>query len=232
MLLLNFFSKVHIVETCHTIGLSLLIFRILPSIDNVTGLFLLNGVCIIPAFLNLFSSHHTRNQVVKILTYVTDIASIFMQLSVCFIPYILKPSEQVSTALRWQIPLALFLVSLGYWESFAELNFSKWLEHNIKLLRKARPKVYITASLLKIFVLIASAIYFLPTTIDRNLYLQIFQQIPIGDKFHRELGLFDEYDDLFRITSEVYIPFIIQIISSCICYYTGRVACKVRRSFK
>lgn len=223
------FIQVHIVETCHTFGLSLLVFRILPSIDNVTGLFLLNGVCIIPAFLNLFSSHHNHNQLLKILTYLTDIASIFMQLSVFFIPYIVKTTEQTSTDLRWQLPLTVFLISIGYWESFAELNFSKWFQHNIKLLRKTRPKVYVTASLLKIFILVISAVYFLPKTINRNLYLQILQQVPIGDKFHRELGLFDEYDDLFRVTSEVYIPFFVQIISSCLCYYTGRIACKVRQ---
>jgi len=152
-----------------------------------------------------------------------------MQLSVCFIPYILKTTEQISTELRWQLPLALFLISLGYWESFAELNISKWFQHNVKLLKKTRPKVYITASLLKIIVLITSAIFFLPKTIDRNMYLHIFKQIPIGNKFHYEFAIFDEQDDLFRITNEVYIPFIIQIISSCICYYTGRIACKVRK---
>jgi len=159
-----------------------------------------------------------------------------MQLSVCLIPYILKTTEQISNELRWQLPLSLFLISLGYWESFAEIRFSKkyffkWFQHNVRLLKKARPKVYITASLLKIFVLITTAIWFLPKSINRNMYLHIFKQIPIGEKFHRELGLFDEQDDLFRITNEVYIPFFVQIFSSCICYYTGRIACKVRRRF-
>lgn len=183
------------------------------------------------SYFKYFSSHRGDNQLLKILTFITDIASIFMQLSVCFIPYILKTNERISIELRWQLPLSLFLISLGYWESFAEIKSFKWLRYNIKLLKKARPKVYITASLLKIIVLITSAIYFLPKTIDRKMYFQIFQYNPIGDKFQRELGLFDEQDDLFRITKEVYLPFIIQIISSCVCYYTGRVACKVRRKF-
>jgi hypothetical protein len=154
-----------------------------------------------------------------------------MQLSVCFIPYILKTTERISIEIRWQLPLSLFLISLGYWESFAEINSFKWLRYNIKLLKKTRPKVYVTASLLKILVLITSAIYFLPKTIDKKMYLQIFKHNSIGDKFHRELGLYDEEDDLFRITTEVYIPFLIQIFSSCICYYTGRIACKVRRKY-
>jgi hypothetical protein len=157
-----------------------------------------------------------------------------MQLSICFIPYILPTIENISSELRWQLPLALFLISLGYWESFVEINFSKkyffkLLQYNVKLLKKTRPKVYVTASLLKIIVLIISAIYFLPKTIDKNLYLQIFKQIPMGESFHHQLDLYNESDDLFRMTNEVYIPFIIQICSSCVCYYTGRIACKVRR---
>jgi len=157
-----------------------------------------------------------------------------MQLSICFIPYILPETEKISPELRWQLPLALFLISLNYWESFAEINYSKkhffkLLQHSVRLLKETRPKVYVTASLLKIIVLITAAIYFLPKTIDKNMYLHVFKQIPMGDKFHHQLGFYDEHDDLFRITNEVYIPFLIQIFSSCICYYTGRVACKVRR---
>ena len=224
-----YFSKVHIVETCHTIGLSLLVFRILPSIDNVTGLFILNGICIVPAILNLFVSHRSNNQLLKLLTFISDIAAIFMQLSVCFIPYILPNADKISSKLLWELPLSLFLISLGYWESFTEINFFKQFRHHVKLLKKTRPKIYITVSLLKIFILITSAISFLPKTIDKQMYLHIFNDIPMGEKFHQNLGIFNEYDDLFRMTNQVYIPFLLQIISSCICYYTGRVACKVRR---
>lgn len=159
-----------------------------------------------------------------------------MQLSICFIPYILPTTAKIPAELQWQLPLALLLISLGYWESFAELNFSrksifKWFRHSVRLLQKTRPKVYITASLLKIIVLIASAVHFLPNFIDRNLYSHIFHQIPIGENFARQLNAYDPEDDLFRITRSVYIPCLIQIFSSCMCYYTGRVACKVRRRF-
>ncbi len=71
--------------------------------------------------------------------------------------------------------------------------------------------------------------------IRANNISNIFERIPIGlnnDVNIRRIvggGIFDEQDDLFRITYEVYIPLIVQIISSCICYYTGRIACKVRR---
>ncbi|CAF2375628.1 unnamed protein product [Rotaria sp. Silwood2] len=228
---------VHIVEACHTAGLSLLVFHILPSIDNVTSLFILNGVCIIPAILNIFSSHRGLNRTLKVLTFLTDIASFIMQLTVCFIPYILSAKEELSNEFQWQLPLALFLISLGYWESFIETRISKqclfkWFQNGIRALRKTRPKIYITASLLKIFVLITTAIYFLPKSIDRKLYLSIFEQTPIGysDRNSSRVlggGRFDEHEDLFRIAYEVYIPLMIQILSSCICYYTGRIACKV-----
>lgn len=227
------------VEACHTAGLSLLVFRILPSIDNVSGLFILNGVCIIPAILNLFSSHRGHNQIMKTLILLTDIGSVLMQLCVCFIPFVLPTTDKTSSGLQWELPLALFLISFGYWESFTETQmarkrFFKCFQHAIRALKKTRPKIYVTASLLKLFVLITTAIYFLPKSIDRKLYLRIFDQIPIGfsdTNIRRVLGggIFDEQEDLFRITYEVYIPLVVQVVSSCVCYYTGRIACKVRR---
>jgi len=175
----------------------------------------------------------------KALILLTDIASVLMQLCICFIPYILSTNQKIPSEFQWQLPLALFLISLGYWESFTEIRISKqrylkWFQHGIRALKKTRPKIYVTASLLKIFVLITTAIYLLPQSIEKKIYLQIFHQIPIGysdTNIRRVLGggIFDEQEDLFRITKEVYIPLIIQIISSCICYYTGRIACKVRR---
>ncbi|CAF4572915.1 unnamed protein product [Rotaria sp. Silwood1] len=108
---------VHIIEECHTAGLSLLVFRVLSSIDNVTGLFIFNSVCIIPAILNLLSSHRGLNRTMKILTFLMDIASVFMQLC---------------------LPLALFLISLGYWETFAQTRilkqkFFEWFQQGIRL---------------------------------------------------------------------------------------------------
>lgn len=229
---------IHFVEACHTLGLSLLVFRILPSMDNVSGLFILNGVCIVPSILNIFSSHRGHNQTIKTLILVTDIASVFMQLCGFFIPVILSTNAQTSSRLQWQLPLALFLISIGYWEGFVETrviskhHLFKWFQTGIKALKKTRPKIYVTASLLKIFVLISSAIVFLPSSVDKQAYWKIFEQIPIGysDANTRRVlggGLFDEQEDLFRITYEVYVPLIVQILSSCICYYTGRIACKV-----
>lgn len=205
--------------------------------DNVTGLFILNGVCMVPAILNIGSSHRGMNRSLKLLTRLTDIASIFMQLSVCFIPFILETRESVPNELRWQLPLALFLVSLGYWESFAEIRRSKqsflqWFYHGIRLMKKTRAKIYVTASLMKILILITAAVHLLPKSIDRNLYLRVFQPSPISYSDAMDSRItgrdhFNSYDDLFRVTYEVYIPLIVQVVSSCICYYTGRVACKV-----
>ena len=207
--------------------------------DNVTGLFIMNGVCLIPALLNIFSSHRGLNRTMKMLTWLTDIAAVLMQLCVCLIPYLLETQEKFSTELRWQLPLSLFLISLGYWESFAEIRVPQqssfqWFYHGMRLMKKTRPKIYVTASLLKIIVLITTAVHLLPKSIDRRMYLDLFKQIPIGfndmnDRRVTGMGVFDQHDDLFRITSEVYVPMIVHIVSSCICYYTGRIACKVRR---
>ena len=173
------------------------------------------------------------------LTLVTDVASVLMQLSVCFIPMILQTTQTIPNELHWLLPLALLLISLGYWESFAEMRISKqrffnWFQYGVRSLKKTRPKIYVTASLLKLIVLAGTAIYCLPKSIDRRMYMQIFERIPLdasGSQSRRGLGsgFYDEQADLLRATFEVYVPFLVQIVSSCVCYYTGRIACKVRR---
>jgi chitin synthase len=232
-------AQVHVVEACHTAGLALLVFRILPALDNVTSLFLLNGVCLVPAILNIFSSHRGLNGAMKPVVWLGDILAAVMQLSIFFLPFMFETQSTMSPALRWQIPLALVLISLGYWESFTEMRpsqqpFFQWFHRGVKMMEKTRPKIYITASLVKMTVLIFTAIHFLPESIDRQLYRNLFKFTPIGSSSGSESSWigsehFESNQDLFRVTMKVYIPFIVQIVSSCICYYTGRVACKVKK---
>lgn len=200
----------------------------------------MNGVCIVPAFLNIFSSHRHLNKTMKTLTWLSDIATVLMQLSIFFIPYMVETKAPNPTSIRWQLPLALCLISLGYWESFAEIrpskqHFMQWFHHGIRMMKKTRPKIYITASLVKMIVLILIAFHFSPDSINISTFREIFDHVPIGQNRNSDQrlmasGLFSEQTDLFRSSKEVYIPLLVQVISSCICYYTGRIACKVTKS--
>ncbi|XP_017493923.1 PREDICTED: uncharacterized protein LOC108382039, partial [Rhagoletis zephyria] len=51
------FLTILIMESLHTVGLSLLIFLVLPSLDVVKGAQLTNCLCFIPALLAIFSRH-------------------------------------------------------------------------------------------------------------------------------------------------------------------------------
>ncbi|CAF0791818.1 unnamed protein product [Didymodactylos carnosus] len=236
------FIWVHIMESLHTCGLALFVFKVLTVVDNVTGLFIMNGVCFIPALLKLlFASRRDLNRTLRTLTLAVDVMTLIMQSCVCFIPYILYyyNNEQFRTLskskkdLLWSLPLSLLLISFGYWESFAVVRHPKHrisdrLLRAIHLLKKTRPKVYITASIWKIIIIVAATYYFLPSTIPKKAYFNLFKNITMGNYTTKTtVGGYSVKEDIFKVSYEVYLPMIVQIISSCVCYYTGRIACKV-----
>lgn len=51
---LGHFLLVFIAETCHTIGLALLVYSVLPDLDVVKGAMLTNCVCFIPAVMSKY----------------------------------------------------------------------------------------------------------------------------------------------------------------------------------
>ena len=76
---------VFLLEALHTFGLSLLVFRVLPSCDVVRATLLTNALCLLPALLKLaFAKTHTGT-VAKALTVLVDLLALTAQLSVLFV---------------------------------------------------------------------------------------------------------------------------------------------------
>ena len=68
------------VETLHTFGMALFLFKILPNVENVTGLFLMNALCLVPAVLKaVFDSKRGLTRLQRFVTLFLDLLAIALQ---------------------------------------------------------------------------------------------------------------------------------------------------------
>lgn len=72
------FIFVLIVESLHSVGVGILVFRIFPDLDAVTAVQLTNAMCFVPAVLSLISRRPSK---VSLILVFIDIAAIAAQSS-------------------------------------------------------------------------------------------------------------------------------------------------------
>ncbi|XP_059171416.1 chitin synthase chs-2-like [Physella acuta] len=138
------------VESIHSFGLCLFLFRVLPCLDTVRCLLLMNALCSVPAILRLFATKRSDEPKRKVATILLDILALLMQLSAYVIVLASMKSECVKTPsvpgetstpapelastnegspwqntyslsdMSWEIPLSLFLISVKWWENFCD----------------------------------------------------------------------------------------------------------------
>ena len=96
--------KIFVLESIHTFGVCLLVFRVLPSCDVIRGLLLMNAVCTIPAFCKLTLSKSNSRPMLRFLTLFIDLAAFAAQCSVYFVltntqytAYLTKPLTAATT---------------------------------------------------------------------------------------------------------------------------------------
>ena len=149
-----------IIETLHTIGLCLLVFIVLPSLDNaVQMLMFLLGVALIPSWLKIFVRPDNEERLV--LHIILDILALLVQLSVLIVwPLVISLSPdsegKYSPLLSWSIPTSLFLISFRWWENFVDgdSRFPDRIREQLTILsgklNRSRTKVQLVLSLWKI----------------------------------------------------------------------------------
>ena len=106
-------------EGLHTLGLSLLVFRVLPRFDALRALLLLSATCLVPALLKLFATRGGRGPV----SVAVDVLAVGAQGSVFFLLTLYltrtrRPLGEIVALL--QAGAALLLVSVRYWENFVD----------------------------------------------------------------------------------------------------------------
>jgi chitin synthase len=109
--------QVFLIETCHTIGLALLAYVILPELDVVKGAMLANCMCFIPGLLRLLCRGPKESK--KYLKMIVDITAIAAQVT-GFIAWPLVENE--SKLSLWLIPVASIFISASWWENYVSKN--------------------------------------------------------------------------------------------------------------
>ncbi|GFR89942.1 chitin synthase [Elysia marginata] len=181
-----------VVETVHSLGLCLFLFRVLPCLDTVRCLLLMNALCSIPAILRLFATKRSEDPRRRLITILLDILALLMQLSAYVIVLASMKSECVKSSskdtegplkeaeedhgpnmtyslsnMSWEIPLSLLLISVKWWENFCDKDISVSCLHiPVKMykdsLHHVRVKCYILVSLWKIGVTFGLAFLLVP----------------------------------------------------------------------
>ena len=89
--------QILLVETIHSFGLCLFLFRVLPCLDTVRCLLLMNALCSVPAVMRLFATKRSDDPRRKVTTAILDVLAVLMQLSAYVIALVSMKSECVKT---------------------------------------------------------------------------------------------------------------------------------------
>lgn len=235
------FFTVLVAETLHTVGVSLLVFVVLPDLDVVKGAMLTNCVCFVPGLLGMLSRHRGEDK--RALRVILDILSLVAQATGFLLwPWTLGGSRS------WAIPVASFLISFRWWENFVDkrssARFVARLADMKDDLRRSRYFTYIFISCWKMTLYFACMLAFLSLTLDN--VLSLFRQLGSAFSNHfinviqvRRLGALGDLPDLptaspldddVQILTSQWTPIlaiVVQVLSTLLCYVCAKFACKI-----
>ncbi|GFY60020.1 chitin synthase chs-2 [Trichonephila inaurata madagascariensis] len=235
------FVAVFIAETTYAVGLSVLVFVILPDLDVIKAAMLTNCVCFVPAVLALLSRHSGESK--RPLKIIFDILAIIIQGT----GFVVWPLTEIDS-MAWLIPVSVTLVSVRWWENYIDMKspipFIRKLSTIKEDLRKSRYFAYIFLSIWKIIVIFCAMFGFLHLTMnDASLIFKVFasslrshsisvQQIKrlIPLEILPDIPTASPLDEQATIMSSTMTPIyiaLIQIMASLLCYVFGKFACKI-----
>uniref|UniRef100_A0A9J2PUZ6 chitin synthase n=2 Tax=Ascaris TaxID=6251 RepID=A0A9J2PUZ6_ASCLU len=181
------FMVVFLVESLHSIGVGILVFRIFPDLDAVTAAMLTNAMCFVPCVLSLVSRKPSK---IAMLLIIFDIGCIAAQ-STGFWAWPAFTRSLHKHA--WALPIALTLISLAWWPNFVHTQSMfppvRAFANFAITLSERRSKTYVLISVWKCFIYLLSIFLFISTRmpfiynfIFRMPLEQLLQSDPFGEK--------------------------------------------------
>jgi chitin synthase len=224
-------ATVALCETIHVVGLVMLVFLVLPELDVVRGLMLTNCVCLVPAILALLSPKNSTKR--SISTYVFYMFAVCAQVT----GFVVWPLLYHGKPMLWIMPVALFCISLQYWENFVT-TFSRVaiisrLAQFHERISQARNSIYLYVAPLKVAVFIIGAWICSGHRIGR-----FFTDFPTGWGIHSIVVNTAQYNtsqgsdilSSFEILSTPNVitwVFLTQVLSSYLVNFFSKFACKI-----
>ncbi|RZC42525.1 chitin synthase 1, partial [Asbolus verrucosus] len=235
------FLIVFLMESLHTVGLALLVFYILPDLDVVKGAMLTNCVCFAPGVLGLLSRSNKESQ--RFLKVIIDLVAIAAQAT----GFVVWPIIERRADL-WIVPIAIFLVSLGWWENYiskhSPIPFIKKLGKIKEELELSRYFTYMFLSIWKCLCFFLSVLFillikegeigFFFTAFSEGFgfhQIQILEIKPVlgGTSLPDISEIIPTGDDTFITANDMTAIYVllINIFASYLAYIFGKFACKI-----
>lgn len=229
---LSFYFQICVTESLHTVGLWMLTFVLLPNVEPVQAALIIYGITFFPCLVDflasiiLFKEHssYTVDYSSKkslgriLLTVVTFLFIATLIASYAYLQYKCKPS------IHYLIPVPLILVSIRWWESFADITEGKESKSSDSILsrlkeNKAGSNVFMSP--LKIALnLLLTALYF-------SLNNECIETLVYVKQKSSHCGLSDTTLNADSTLNEPFTYASINIISSFLCFQFAKVACKL-----
>ncbi|CAB3373394.1 Hypothetical predicted protein [Cloeon dipterum] len=236
------FLIIFFAETCHTVGLALLMFAVLPDLDVVKGAMLTNCMCIVPGIFGMLSRNNKESK--RFAKVIVDMLAIAAQITGLVVWPLVEGEKKPGV---WLIPASAFLTSVGWWENYVSqrspLAFVKALGRVKERMEKTRYFTYIFMSVWKGVTFFCSMLLVLhmrgqsvpnflamfntgfsehKITINEvrpsstSTLSDLANAIPTGETTEIDAA----YNTAFYVL-------LIQICAAYICYIFGKFACKI-----
>ena len=215
--------KVLITESFNIAGTTLFAFKVLPTLDLIQAIIIMNSFSLVPSMLNIFfrQSYFLSDEKFEIFIakcfkkdsnrvkfdIVVNLMAFLVQISIFGIMF----SPILPIFNTWELCLSIIFLSMSYWENFINpdlIGISKTFSEKIKQFKKtieiSRHRTLLFINLWKIGLLIL---------ICYGLFPNLFNPSNIGP--------------LFMENQNHYLALISQTISSFMCYYLSLLACKL-----
>ncbi|XP_014668812.1 PREDICTED: uncharacterized protein LOC106810059 [Priapulus caudatus] len=210
-----------LIETIHSVGVGILVFRVLPAFDAVTGAMITSSLCLIPALMRVLNRDNKNGLSANIKTGV-DVLSTCAQASV----FVWLAFIEKDVALVGFTAAAIVCTSLGYWETFLNEEAKIGIFAKLAVMRKnhkvARLKLYTFVNLWKIAIAFAMMVTFGVDTLTKP-------------KMFEFSLIFKEHDIMvsggsIKTSSSVDVLwlFLIQAIFAAVGYLIIQFSCKVK----
>ncbi|KAI1291990.1 Chitin synthase 8 [Halotydeus destructor] len=236
------FAMVFLMESLHTVGIALLVFVILPTLDVVKGAMLTNCLCFIPALLSLLSRHTDEKK--RLVKSTMD----FLSLAAQFSAFIIWPfTAQATSDVAYLIPVASLLISMGWWENYvnksAPFAFVRGLASLKDNLHRCRYFLFIFISCWKIVVILVTMLlsrYMIDGSVGYLFtnFKAAFSQhkiLIVRDRsdlsslatHDHHVGIEGEWIELDSSSATPLTMLLLQVVASWLCYVVGKFACKI-----
>ncbi|XP_020295800.1 uncharacterized protein LOC109860841 isoform X2 [Pseudomyrmex gracilis] len=238
------FLVVFIMETFHVVGLALMFLVVLPDLDVVKGAMLTNCVCFVPGLLGLLSRTKNKGESRRFILVLIDIFALAAQAT----SFVLWPLLDNSRHSLWLIPVALILVSCGWWENYvstqSRINLIRSLGRIKKEMRLTRYFTYMLISIWKIALFFISTLLILYVKDENVGHFFIMISSAFGDhkitvtsiKSSAFGGTLPDLSDIIMgdiietvnadAATPVYV-LLLQIFGAYFAYVFGKFACKI-----